>query len=444
MAQTLQPVRGTRDLLPEELKKFRLVEETAVHLARLYGFGEIETPVLESSALFKRGLGDTSDIVSKEMYAFQDLGGDELVLRPEGTAGVARAFISEGLTQHLPLKLFYRGPMFRRERPQKGRYRQFYQMGVELLGVDKAQADLEVIALAHQILTSLPYAEGFGSSITLHLNTIGDAESRLAFREKLTSYFMTRKSELSADSLTRLEKNPLRILDSKDEGDKRVVKDAPALEQSLNDVSKKFFDDLVSGLDRLKIPYVIDPLLVRGLDYYCHTVFEFTTDALGAQNAVLAGGRYDNLISDLGGPKTPGVGWAAGIDRLALMLKPETASLKPVAVVPIGDDVNVQASMITHQLRQMGVPVDLGYSGNLSKRLNRANKIGAAYAVIFGAAELARNIVQFKNLGDGTQQEIPLLALFDNLSKVYADMRLRQHIDRDKFIRELVIQPQSK
>lgn len=411
MAQNLQPVRGTRDLLPEELRKFRAIEGLAVHTARLYGFGEIETPILESAALFKRGLGDTSDIVSKEMYAFTDLGGDELVLRPEGTAGVARAFISEGLTQHLPLKLFYRGPMFRRERPQKGRYRQFYQMGVELLGVEKPQADLEVIALMHQILKGLPFAEGYGRSVTLHLNTIGDAESRAAYREKLVAYLSTRKGELSADSLSRLEKNPLRILDSKDEGDKKVVASAPVLKDSLNDHSKKFFDDVVTGLERLKIGYVIDPLLVRGLDYYCHTVFEFTTDALGAQNAVCAGGRYDNLISDLGGPKTPGVGWGAGIDRLALMMADQPNATRPVAVIPVGDDVEAAALSLAQDLRRQGIAVDMGYSGNMGKRMKRADKVGATHAIIIGSDELAKGVAQVKDLSQGTQREVAIKEL---------------------------------
>ncbi|MES2857127.1 MAG: histidine--tRNA ligase, partial [Bdellovibrionota bacterium] len=223
MSANIQPVRGTRDLLPDECRKFRHVENTAAQIARLYGFDEIETPVLESSAVFKRTLGDTSDIVTKQMYAFNDLGGDELVLRPEGTAGVARAFISEGLSQLTPLKLFYRGPMFRYERPQKGRYRQFYQMGVELIGVERSQADIEVIALGHQILSRLPFLDEARGTIKLHLNTIGDVESRAAFREKLVAYLSTRKSELSKDSLDRLERNPLRILDSKDEGDQKVL-----------------------------------------------------------------------------------------------------------------------------------------------------------------------------------------------------------------------------
>lgn len=408
MAEKLQPVRGTRDLLPEVSRTFRLIEDTARAKARLYGFEELETPILESSAIFKRGLGDTSDIVSKEMYAFKDNGGDELVLRPEGTAGIARAFISEGLAQLVPLKVFYRGPMFRYERPQKGRYRQFYQIGVELLGAEKAQADLECIALGFQILRALPFAEGMAESITLHLNTIGDLESRAAFREKLVSYLTTRKSELSVDSLARLERNPLRILDSKDEGDKRVVAEAPKLADSLNDTSRKFFDDIVAGLELLKLPYKIDPLLVRGLDYYCHTVFEFQTNALGAQNAICAGGRYDNLISDLGGPRTAGVGWAAGVDRLVMMMREQTETLPTVAVVPMGDEAQGPALRICQELRALGVRVDMGYSGNMGKRMTRANKVGASHAIILGSNELERGVAQIKNLGAGTQQEVEL------------------------------------
>jgi histidyl-tRNA synthetase len=410
----LQPVRGTRDLLPNDLRLFREVSEIARKTALLYGFDEIETPILESISLFKRGLGETSDIVSKEMYAFKDLGGDDLVLRPEGTAGVARAFISEGMSQLTPLKLFYRGPMFRYERPQKGRYRQFYQMGVELLGVEKAQADLECLALGYQILRALPFQDGLAETVTLHLNTIGDLESRAAFRETLVNYLSSRKSELSKDSLARLEKNPLRILDSKDEGDKRVVAEAPELKNSLNDHSKKFFDTIVEGLERLKVPFIVDPLLVRGLDYYCHTVFEFTTTALGAQNAILAGGRYDNLISDLGGPKTPGVGWAAGLDRLVMMMKPVEEKRLTIAVVPVGEDAEREALTLTQSLRTQGVAADMAYSGNMGKRMKRADKVGAAFAIILGSEEMARGVAQVKELATGSQREIPLKDLLNN------------------------------
>jgi histidyl-tRNA synthetase len=351
------------------------------------------------------------------MYAFKDLGGDELVLRPEGTAGVARAFISEGLAQLTPLKLFYRGPMFRYERPQKGRYRQFYQMGVELLGVEKPQADLECLALGYQILKALPFADGLAGTVTLHLNTIGDAESRASFREKLVSYLSSRRSELSVDSLARLERNPLRILDSKDEGDKRVLGEAPTLGASLNDVSKTFFDDIVEGLTVLGLPYKIDPLLVRGLDYYCHTVFEFTTTALGAQNAICAGGRYDNLISDLGGPKTAGVGWAAGLDRLVMMMNDVDVQIPTVAIVPMGDEAEAPALKLCQEIREAGIRVDMAYGGNMGKRMKRADKVGASHAIILGTNELERGVAQVKVLATGEQSEIALTALTATLVK---------------------------
>jgi histidyl-tRNA synthetase len=407
----LQALRGTRDLLPEDCRKFRHIEHTAIGIAQRYGFEEIETPILEPAAVFKRSLGDTSDIVSKQMYLFKDLGGDEIVLRPEGTAGVARAFISEGLSQQTPLKLFYRGPMFRYERPQKGRYRQFYQIGVELIGVEKPQADIEVIALGAHILRDLK----LGGSITLHLNTIGDAESRAAYRDRLVAYLQTRKSELSKDSLERLERNPLRILDSKDESDKKVVAEAPQLMDSLNDVSRTFFEQVREGLSALGIEYVIDPLLVRGLDYYCHSVFEFTTDALGSQNAVLSGGRYDGLISDLGGPRTPGVGWGAGVDRLSLMLQEIPQRTRPVAVIPLGEEAEKESLKLTQELRDAGISTDLAYGGNMGKRMKRADKLGAVCAVILGSEELARGVVQLKILDTGEQKEIPRTGLADAL-----------------------------
>ena len=410
----MQPVRGTRDLLPDESRKFRLIEDTARRISKLYGFDEIETPILESSAVFKRTLGDTSDIVSKEMYAFKDLGGDELVLRPEGTAGIARSFISEGLSQLVPLKLFYRGPMFRYERPQKGRYRQFYQMGVELLGVEKAQADIECLSLGYQILKALPFKEGLAETVTLKLNTIGDLESRAKFRDELVTYLTKRKSELSVESVARLERNPLRIMDSKDAGDQAVMAEAPNLKNSLNDVSKKFFDELVEGLELLKLPYVIDPLLVRGLDYYCHTVFEFTTNALGAQNAICAGGRYDNLISDLGGPKTAGVGWAAGLDRLVMMIEDVKELIPTVAVVPLGDDAEAKALLVSQNLRNAGIRVDQAYSGNMGKRMKRADKVGASHAIILGSNEIERGVAQVKDLKKGEQREVLLSDLAMN------------------------------
>ena len=413
MANQIQALRGTRDLLPDQCRKLRHIEEVALACSKLYGFEEIETPIVESASVFLRSLGDTSDIVSKQMYMFKDLGGDDIVLRPEGTAGVARAFISEGLSQHLPLKLLYRGPMFRYERPQRGRYRQFYQVGVEFLGVEKPEADLEVILLASQILRRL----NLQGEITLHLNTIGDSESRATYRDQLVAYLSKRKSELSKDSLERLERNPLRILDSKDEGDRKVIAEAPVLADALNETSRKFFDGLLAGLAEQGIKPYIDPLLVRGLDYYCHTVFEFTTNALGSQNAVLAGGRYDGLISDLGGPKTPGVGWASGMDRLMELL-PELERRKDiVALVPLGEEAERAALKLAEELREAGIAVDLGYSGNMGKRMKRADKIGAACALILGGDELAKGIVQVKWLASGEQREVSRASLIESLKQ---------------------------
>lgn len=407
MAQNLQAVKGTRDLLPELSAKFRHIEKTAADVASLYGFAEIQTPILEPSALFLRGLGETSDIVSKEMYRFTDLGGEDLVLRPEGTASVARAFISEGLAQHLPLKLYYSGPMFRRERPQRGRYRQFFQFGVELLGVEKPQADIEVLACGYRILKSL---EVLGT-VTLHLNSIGDEESRANYKTALVTYLQKHLEKLSKDSLMRLEKNPLRILDSKDPGDREILVGAPRLSDHMTESAKAFFNSVLAGLKALEIPYVIDERLVRGLDYYCHTVFEFTTTALGAQGAVLAGGRYDGLISDLGGPKTSGVGWAFGVDRLAELIPERAIGQKPVTLIPLGDDAEIRAISIAEDLRSQGLRVELGYSGNLAKRMKRADKIGSSHAVILGSDELAKGVVTVKFLALGTQEEVLLKEL---------------------------------
>ena len=283
----LQPVRGTHDLLPDDRRRHRHVENLAQKISGLYGFDEIATPIFEFTDVFARTLGDTSDIVTKEMYTFETKGGESVTLRPEGTAGVARAFISNGLAQHAPVKVFYTGPMFRHERPQKGRQRQFHQIGVELIGVEGPQADIEVIALGHHILKEL----GLLESTTLEINSLGDVESRAAFRAVLTEYFQSHESDLSEDSRNRLVKNPLRILDSKDEGDRKVVAGAPDFAAHLNDTSKAFIDTVQQGLTDLGISFERNPKLVRGLDYYCHTAFEFTTTELGAQSAVLAGGR---------------------------------------------------------------------------------------------------------------------------------------------------------
>ena len=323
----LQPVRGTHDLLPDQALAFRRVVDAARMVAGRYGYREMATPIFEFSEVFKRTLGDTSDIVTKEMYTFTDRSGAEVTLRPEGTAGVARAVISGGLAQHMPLKYFYAGPMFRYERPQKGRLRQFHQIGVELLGVAEPIGDVEIIALGAAILDELGVAE----RTTLELNTLGNTESREAYRGVLVDYFEARRDELSEDSLSRLTRNPLRILDSKDPGDRAVVAEAPLLGDSLDALSADFSASVQAGLDRLGIVYDLNPRLVRGLDYYCHTAFEFTTDSLGAQGAVIAGGRYDGLVGQMGGPETPGIGWAGGIERLSMLAGEPPPPPRPIA-----------------------------------------------------------------------------------------------------------------
>ena len=409
---SLQPVRGTHDLLPDDTRRHRWVEEVAYAAARRYGFGEIVTPIFEFTEVFSRTLGDTSDVVTKEMYTFTDRSGDSLTLRPEGPAGVARAFISNGLAQSLPLKLFYRGPMFRHERPQKGRLRQFHQVGVELLGVESPLADVEVIALAWRVLSEL----GLAGKVRLELNTLGDAASRDAYRNTLTAYLSEFRSSLSEDSRNRLDRNPLRVLDSKDEGDKRIVENAPLMGDSLTNEARDFFHVVTDGLDQLGIPYITNPKLVRGLDYYCHTAFEFTTTALGAQGTVLAGGRYDELIAQMGGVRTPGIGWAAGIERLSMLVDDVPLAVRPITVIPMGDSLRAMA--VAERLRRAGMTVDLGYSGNMKKRMARADKLKARFAVILGEEEAARGAVTIRDLDGGVQDEVPLASLEEHLGRL--------------------------
>jgi histidyl-tRNA synthetase len=408
----LQPVRGTQDLLPEEQRRHRTVVDTARRLAERYGYQEIATPIFEFTEVFARPIGETTDIVSKEMYTFADRGGEEITLRPEYTAGIVRAVLSNGLTQNTPLKFFASGPMFRYERPQKGRFRQFHQIDVELIGAAPPAADVEVIALGADILGAL----GILKRTQLELNTLGDAASRQVYREALVAYYAQHRDALSEDSLKRLERNPLRILDSKDESDMRINAGAPSFANYLTPEARAFFDAVRSGLDLLGIGYRVSPRLVRGLDYYCHTAFEFVTTDLGAQGTVLGGGRYDGLMGVMGGPETPGVGWAAGIERLALLIDEPPPSPRAVAVIPVGEKGEAAALKLAHELRQAGFVVDLGYSGNVGRRMKRANKIGARAAVILGEDELARAAATLRDLDSGEQVEVPLAALKDRLA----------------------------
>ena len=332
-------------------------------------------------------------------------------LRPEGTAGIARMLISSGLSQNLPLKLYYSGPMFRYERPQKGRFRQFHQIGVELLGVAEPLGDVEIIALGAATLDAL----GVLDRTTLELNTLGSSASRAAYRDVLVDYLNGHRASLSEESRVRLERNPLRILDSKDAGDRAVIAGAPDFGDHLDTQSQEFFAAVRDGLDALGIAYVLNSRLVRGLDYYCHTAFEFTTEALGAQGTVMAGGRYDGLVSQMGGPDTPGVGWAAGIERLAMMAEGVPAPARPIAVIPVGSETEAEAFKLAHRLRNAGFRVELGYRGNMSRRLKRANKLNACAAVIVGPDELARQAATVRDLDTGEQSEVPLGVLAERL-----------------------------
>jgi histidyl-tRNA synthetase len=400
----LQPVRGTRDLIGEDQRRFRHVADTARRIAAAYGFDEWTTPIFEDTRVFSRTMGETSDVVMKEMYSFQDRGGDSLTLRPEGTAGVCRALVSNGLTQSLPQKVFYAGPMFRYERPQKGRYRQFHQIGIELIGPGEPLADAEVIACGWQILQEL----GVAGDTMLEINTLGDKPSRQAWRDALVGYFTEHQAALSPDSLTRLDRNPMRILDSKDDGDRRIVADAPMIGPFLTADAAAFYASVQAHLTRFGVPFRENPRIVRGLDYYGHTAFEFITAKLGAQGTVMAGGRYDGMVAEMGGPQTQAVGWAAGIERLAMLMDAPPPPPVPIAVVPIGDAAETAALPILQALRAAGIRAEMAYRGNLRRRMERANRIGARAAVILGEDDLARGVAQVKDLASGAQEAVPL------------------------------------
>jgi histidyl-tRNA synthetase len=376
-SQTPQPIRGMQSLLGEEADRMHAVVEAFDRVRRLYGFKRVEVPVLESTAVFARTMGETTDVVSKEMYSFDDRGGDSVTLRPEFTAGICRAYLSEGWQQFAPLKVATHGPAFRYERPQKGRYRQFHQLDAEIIGAAEPQADVELLAFGSQLLAEL----GIGG-VTLKLNTLGDGESREAWRARLVEHFSAHRGQLSEDSQDRLDKNPLRILDSKDARDRPFVDTAPAMQ--LTAEAEDFFGKVRGGLDAAGVGYELDPHLVRGIDYYRHTAFEFVTDQLGAQGTVIAGGRYDGLIEQLGGPHTPAVGWAAGIERLAMMIDAPAFDEIDVAIV-VEDDAAMEAAWAAaSRLRSSGLSVELVATGSPRKRYDRAVKKGAREIVVLG------------------------------------------------------------
>ncbi|VXC71601.1 histidine--tRNA ligase [Sphingomonas sp. AX6] len=377
--ETPKRVRGTQDIAFEDQRRFGHVVDTFDRVRRLYCFGRVELPVFEATQVFARTMGETSDVVSKEMYTFPDRGGDLLTLRPEFTAGIARAFITEGWQQHAPMKIATHGPVFRYERPQKGRYRQFHQIDAEIIGAPEPQADVELLVLADQLLRELGISEG----VTLQLNTLGDAETRDAWREALVAHFEAHRGELSEDSLARLEKNPLRILDSKDPRDRPIADSAPDIDAYLTEEAAAFFKAVKDGLRAADVDFKRNPRLVRGLDYYRHTAFEFVTDRLGAQGTVLAGGRYDGLIESLGGSPTPGVGWAAGIERLQMLLPDIGKPLRSVAIVIESDHprLNSLGRDLVRQVRGNDMPAMLFADGNLKKRADKAARTSADYLV---------------------------------------------------------------
>lgn len=370
--QTPQAVRGTQDMFGETEERFAHVVSTFERVRKLYGFKGLQLPVIEPTAVFARSLGEATDVVSKEMYTFDDRGGDSITLRPEFTAGIARAYLTNGWQQHAPMKVTTHGPLFRYERPQKGRYRQFHQIDAEIIGAAEPQADVELLVMADQLLHELGINEG----VTLELNTLGDVASRDAWRAALIAYFNDHKDALSKDSLARLEKNPLRILDSKDEGDRAICQAAPLIDAYLSGEGQDFFGAVTAGLDAAGVSWTRNAKLVRGLDYYRHTAFEFTTDRLGAQGTVLGGGRYDGLIENLGGPVTPAVGWAAGIERLAMLVGAPERPLS-IAVIPDTPDSEQFAVAVAGELRRKGLAVQMALKGNAKRRAEIARKQGA-------------------------------------------------------------------
>lgn len=412
MSSKLQPVRGTHDLIGKDYRKYHHIVRTAEKICELYGYDFISTPIFEYTSVFKRTLGETSDVVGKEMYTFTDRGGEEITLRPEGTASVVRAIISGGLTQSFPLKLAYHGPMMRYERPQLGRTRQFHQFGAEHLGPSHPLADVETIALGSQILQEL----GLWEKVKLEINTLGDSLSRANYREALVHYLTPYRSDLSTDSQVRLDRNPLRILDSKNDQDKKIVADAPKFSSYLTEESKVFFNAVCEGLTQLNIPYSLNERLVRGLDYYNHTAFEMITTDLGTQGAILAGGRYDGLMAQMGGPEVSAIGWAMGIDRIALLLEQLPKLLPPVVIIPIGGDaMQSHAFEIAMNLRHSGIITDIGFSGNVGKRMKKADKISAQTAVLLGEEELASGKVTVRNLTSGEQKLVDIHRLIEYL-----------------------------
>lgn len=401
---TPHAIRGTQDMLGEQAERFAHVVDTFDRVRRLYGFGRVEVPVFEATSVFARSLGETTDVVSKEMYSFEDRGGDSLTLRPEFTAGIARAYLTNGWQQHAPLKLATHGPLFRYERPQKGRFRQFHQLDAEIIGAAEPAADVELLVMADQILKELGIADG----VTLQLNTLGDAATRDAWRTALITHFEAHRGDLSEDSQDRLTRNPLRILDSKDRRDRPIADAAPSIDDFMSGEAAAFFESVTAGLDAAGVEWQRNASLVRGLDYYRHTAFEFVTDRLGAQGTVLGGGRYDGLIETLDGPGTPAVGWAVGIERLAMLIDNnwDNSCNGSVAVLPVNQAAESDALFIATELRRCGVITETTFKGNLKKRLQKADAKGVTLGVFVDEERWSRKELEVKNMKTGEQTTV--------------------------------------
>ncbi|SNY97212.1 histidyl-tRNA synthetase [Halomonas sp. hl-4] len=421
VAKKIQAIRGMNDLLPSESPRWQFFEGKVRQLMQRYGFAEIRMPIVEQTALFARSIGEVTDIVEKEMYTFDDRNGDSLTLRPEGTASCVRAAMEHGLLHNQTQRLWYQGPMFRHERPQKGRYRQFHQVGIEAYGFEGPDIDAEVILLSARLWQEL----GLMEHVTLELNSLGSSEARAAYRDKLVAYFEQHREVLDEDSKRRLTSNPLRILDSKNPAMAEMLDGAPRLMDHLDEPSREHFEQLKAMLDAAGIGYVINPRLVRGLDYYSRTVFEWTTTALGSQGTVCAGGRYDGLVEQLGGKPTPAVGFAMGIERLILLL--ETLDLVPeeagsdVYLLPMDEAATISAITLAEQLRSelpwLRLQLHCG-GGSFKSRMKKADKSGAAFALLLGEDELAEQVVTLKALRDDQpQQRVPQVSLAHALSE---------------------------
>jgi histidyl-tRNA synthetase len=393
-----------KDLLPDDFRIHQYIEKIALDTAELYGYEGFATPLLEYVSVFDRTLGDSSDVVSKEMYSFTSKGGDLIALRPEFTAGIIRAFISNGLKQKLPLKLFSSGPVFRYDRPQKGRQRQFHQLNFEYIGASGAYSDAETISLAAHILDNLNILQ----DVTLELNSLGCTESRQNYQTALIEYFKNHFDALSEDSKQRLQKNPLRILDSKDESDKKIAQNAPVITDYYTESAAQYFEEVKLHLDKMQVKYVVNPKLARGLDYYSHTAFEFITDKLGAQGTVLAGGRYDGLTALMGESEIPSIGFAAGIERLALMHDFQPPKTRSIAIIPIGTDCTDYAINTANIMRKNNLNTNLSLDGKVNKRMQNALAANASHVIFIGLDEMAKQTYKLKDLDAGSETEVKL------------------------------------